>query len=333
MRLNPVLGREIKERMRSRRAAIIVVGFLSLLAAILYLVYRTGQFALEQSGPFNFTGSSSASLGRLMFEWLMVFLLLFVAFIAPGIAAGGVVGERERRTMHPLQVTLLTPRNIVLGKLGASLAFVTLLVVSTAPLFAISLVLGGVTPWQVVRGLIVVLAVEMMLAASATYISARAKRTLFATVASYAISLALVVGTLLVFGAEMLWRSYRGESFERDSVAIYLNPVAALGDAAGDAAGPGNLPNPLSGLAMFIDQQLYEGDEFVRVDVDEVVRVGPGEQRLDLGPPERAGPPLIRLWMVHVALLLGVSALSLYGATRRVRAPVARLPKVREASA
>jgi hypothetical protein len=49
--------------------------------------------------------------------------------------------------------------------------------------------------------------------------------------------------------------------------------------------------------------------------------------------PRRAGPPVIRLWMVHLVFLLALSALALYGAARRVLAPVARLPKVREARA
>ena len=48
--INPVLGREIKERMRSRRAMLMLIAFLGVLAVILYLTYRGGLMMLTDSG-------------------------------------------------------------------------------------------------------------------------------------------------------------------------------------------------------------------------------------------------------------------------------------------
>ncbi len=358
--LNPVLGREVKERMRSRRAVIMLIFFLGILALILYLTYRAGLLMLNDS--FSPIRGNSAALGRLMYEWLFFFLALFVGFMAPGVAAGGIVGERERRTLHPLQVTLLRPRSIVLGKLGASLAFVTLLVVATAPLFAVPLVLGGVTPGQVLRGFVVLFALEVALASMATYMSAVARRVQFAIVAAYGLAILLGVGTALMFGAEMLWRSAgdREPRFE-DAVMVYFNPAAALADAVTDNSSNDFVPAPMSALGGFtrelqlrrgheeppsppVPQGLIEGgnvgvvvagEGLVLTDEEAVMRHGPDGEPVQ--PPPLAGHrrnqlPAVRLWMIHVAFLALISAGSLWLAARRLRTPVVKMMKVREKS-
>ena len=86
-----------------------------------------------------------AAVGRSIFEWLVFFMLLLVLFLVPGLTSGAIAGERERQTLVPLQVTLLRPWQIVVGKLGASFAFLALLVVATAPLLVVAYLIGGVT--------------------------------------------------------------------------------------------------------------------------------------------------------------------------------------------
>lgn len=363
MILNPVLGREIKERMRSRRAVVMLIAFLGLLALILYLTYRAGLLMLNDR--FSPLAGTTASLGRLMFEWLLFFLIMFVAFIAPGVAAGSIVGERERRTLHPLQVTLLSPRSIVVGKLGASMAYVTLLVLATAPLFAVPLVLGGVSPWQVMRGFVVILALEVALASLATLMSAVAKRVQFAIVAAYGLALLLLAGTGILLGAELLWRSQEtpNRDITHEALAIYLNPVAAVADAVTDPAAPDLLPTPLSalgsytrdrqlsglrqnGMVAFGDEMVFEatGDEAGAVEIVDgggriITRGGRG--RMPMGEPLIGGPafgdhrgrraelPAFRLWMFHVGFLLWISFGALWLASRRLRTPVVKMMKVR----
>ena len=354
--INPVLGREIKERMRSRRAMLMLIAFLGVLAVILYLTYRGGLMMLTDR--FSPMAGNTASLGRLMFEWLLFFLVMFVSFMAPGVAAGSIVGERERRTLHPLQVTLLSPRSIVMGKLGASIAFVTLLVLATAPLFAVPLVLGGVSPWEVLRGMVVILALELALASLATFMSAVARRIQFAIVAAYGLALLLLVGTVILLGAEMLWQTQRHPRREPRPLAIYLNPVAAIADAVTDPAAPDFLPSPLSPLGNYTrDRQLQGAERGFGMDggvavVQEGVMLAPGGA-VEFGPVPvgdvmvEAGPvphfaeaefanhnrrrvlPAIRLWMIHVVFLLLIRVVSLWLAARRLRSPVVKMMKVR----
>lgn len=247
--MNPVLSREIKERMRSPRATVILVVYLALLAGVLYLTYRLGLLTLQSQmfgGGFIGSSTGASALGRAMFEVLAILLLGLVAFIAPGASTGSIAGERERGTLQLLQVTLLKPQSIVLGKLAASLGYVLLLLVASLPLFTVALILGGVTPGQAARGLLVITALAIFLATVGTYLSSIARRTLHATIGTYAITFVLLFGTILTYGAERIARSSGFPQLAGRPVSTYLNPFAALADAVVDPRGNSFIPSPLS---------------------------------------------------------------------------------------
>jgi hypothetical protein len=181
-----------------------------------------------------------------MFEVLAILLLGLVAFIAPGASTGSIAGERERGTLQLLQITLLKPQSIVLGKLAASLGYVLLLLVASLPLFTVALILGGVTPGQAARGLVVITALAIFLATVGTYLSSLARRTLHATIGTYAITFVLLFGTILTYGAERIARSSGLPQLADRPVSTYLNPFAALADAVVDPRGGSFIPSPLS---------------------------------------------------------------------------------------
>lgn len=126
----------------------------------------------------------AASIGQPMFQWVLFFVLILVCFIVPGLTAGAVAGERERQTLVPLQVTLLSPSSILVGKMAASLAFTSLLLVATLPLFSVAYVVGGVSFSQVLRGMAMALAVALTLGCLSIACSALLRRVQGATVAA-----------------------------------------------------------------------------------------------------------------------------------------------------
>jgi ABC-type transport system involved in multi-copper enzyme maturation permease subunit len=224
--LNPVLARELKQRMRGRHVWLVVTLYLALLAVILRWVY----VAVVREDAFG-GGSSllaSATAGRAIFEWLLFFMLLLVCFIVPGLTAGAISGERERQTMVALQLTLLRPRSIVAGKLLASLAFVVLLLVASLPLVTVPFLVGGVALPEVVKGLSMVLVTAVTLACLTLACSAVLRRTQTATVIAYGLTLGLVLGTLMIYGAQQIPRA-SGSARPRPWI-LALNPFAATAD-------------------------------------------------------------------------------------------------------
>jgi ABC-type transport system involved in multi-copper enzyme maturation permease subunit len=248
--LNPVLARELKERMRRKRSAFVLTVYLVLLSFALWLLYL-GASAAGSDGP---GALRLASLGRAAFQTLLFVMLLLVCFIVPGLAAGGVAGERERQTLVPLQVTLLRPRSILLGKLGASLAFVVFLVFAALPLIGVSFLLGGVEPGEVVKGVAMVLAVATTVAALALTCSTLMRRVQGATVLSYALVCFLLGGTFIAFGAELL--AARKGPQGRAQLILALNPLMATADVVGRTPENGTrVPSPFTPLQMLIRER------------------------------------------------------------------------------
>ena len=250
---NPVLRRELLERWRGRRAITVLTIYLLLLVGLLILLRWVATSYLDDAARGGWGPPSSATgpmLGRFLLENTLAVVLGLVLFVAPGYAAAQIAGERERRTLGLLRITLVRPRSIVLGKLGASSAWIVLLVIASAPVAAAAFALGGVSPGDLLAGLVVILVVAVSVAAIAIGVSSRARRTTGAVVMTYAIVLALVGGTLVAAFAEFAAADFQMDDGQRP-VSLRLNPFYALADAAGstqDFGGTG-VPSVLTPFA------------------------------------------------------------------------------------
>jgi ABC-type transport system involved in multi-copper enzyme maturation permease subunit len=322
--INPVLSRELKERMRGRRAAVIITIYLLVLCGILALTYEaTAGSNVDPFGPPAAT--QVAALGRGIFEWLLFFMLLLVLFLVPAQTAGAIAGERERQTLVPLQITLLRPRSILLGKIGASTAFLILLVVATLPLLSISYLVGGVTIAQVLGGLAIVVASGVALAALCAAISTFTKRVQTATVLSYALSLALAVGTFVVYGAAAIVDQSRGtDQANPPAELLLLNPVVAVADAVGGAstASSGVADSPFRPLKDLLRRDQNGGtDQFGRgfVNGREVVF----DQNGNPVPVDQVASDPLPFWQLSMASLAALAVLAIVLASRRLRTPAA----------
>jgi ABC-type transport system involved in multi-copper enzyme maturation permease subunit len=241
--LNPVLARELKQRMRGRLTWVVVTGYLALLALILRFVYLG---ASQSIGGTNFADPlASASVGRSIFHWLLFFMLMLVCFIVPGLTASAISGERERQTLVSLQVTLLRPRSIVLGKLLASLAFTSFLVVASLPLLSVPFLVGGVSVSEVLKGVVMVLATAVVLACLAVACSALFRRTQAATVIAYGLTAALTIGTFIVYGGQ---RAMDGPVDKASPGILALNPFVATADVVEGRSESSSLESPFTAL-------------------------------------------------------------------------------------
>jgi ABC-2 type transport system permease protein len=250
---NPVLKREVVERWRSRRAPMTLTIYLAVLGGIMYGLYRTGIAVLRSQFGFGFDPSTAGpALGRFLVEGLFFFVLLLVLFVGPGYAAAQISGERERRTLTLLQVTLLRPVSIVLGKLGAAVAWLSLLVVAAVPLGAVAFFLGGIGIADLLRGGLMLTVLAVSVAGIGLGISSLTKKTTGSIVLTYGMVLTLTLGTLFLAGVEAILRSTRGQDVTTP-IALYLNPFFGLADAVNAARpsdfGMGALPSPLGLLA------------------------------------------------------------------------------------
>jgi ABC-type transport system involved in multi-copper enzyme maturation permease subunit len=196
--MNPVLGRELRERLRSGRSFVALTLFLALLAGLTWAVVTVTTHS-NANDSFNPDLSRLTSSGRTLLDALVVGMTVLMMFLLPGIAATAVTGERERQTLIPLQISMLRPRSIFMGKVLSAAAYATLMLVAASPMFAAAYMLGGVTVNAAIRTMLALIVVAIVITTIAVAWSTIAKRTASAVIASYAFTLLMCIGAPILY--------------------------------------------------------------------------------------------------------------------------------------
>ena len=131
---NPVMAREFLGVLRTWRAFAMALSFLVALGGYVLLLWPTG-------GVY----SVSAQASQQLFTSLSLALLTLVCLCAPAFTAVSITREREQRTYDLLYHTLLSPWQIMTGKLIAGVGMIALLILSSLPMMGACFILGGVT--------------------------------------------------------------------------------------------------------------------------------------------------------------------------------------------
>jgi ABC-type transport system involved in multi-copper enzyme maturation permease subunit len=177
MRL-PILTKDLLERASRKRTYIIrfVYGLVLFISACT-LFY----------GNIGVSAEAGQTLGRGAdhFAWIMSFQLAVLYALVPIIAAEAIAAEKQRDTLALLLVTTLTPRQIVLQKFAARTASILSFVCLSFPLLAITYTFGGVTPGELVLGMLGLIFSCLQLGALAILCSAYFRTTAQALAVTY----------------------------------------------------------------------------------------------------------------------------------------------------
>lgn len=136
-------------------------------ASVLVAIVATCWLVVTGTESINSAGDT-ARFGATLLRILSPLQLVLAVLAAAMVAAVSVSMEKERRTLELLLISRLYDRELVLGKLAASVVQVTLLLVSAIPIFAIVLLFGGVTAPQLIRVFLVTAAASLAAASIAT---------------------------------------------------------------------------------------------------------------------------------------------------------------------
>ena len=166
MLAGPLFSRELLTTSRSWKHYALRSGYLLLLFV---LIYTAGQvvFGFQQ---VRLTGDV-ARFGQFVFGLLAITQLVLVGTLSLLFASSIVSTEKDRRTLILLLMTDLSSRELVVGKMFASLIGLVTVVAVSAPAFALLRLFGGVTLGQIVWFEIVCLTVGLLVAAWATLVA------------------------------------------------------------------------------------------------------------------------------------------------------------------
>jgi ABC-2 type transport system permease protein len=196
---NPVTVKELRSRMRGRRAFVVLTIYLLLLSGFLSLIYLA--FASASQGPY---GPTPQDAGKTLFGLVVAVQLFLALFIGPALTAGAITGEKERQTYDLLLTTLIPARALLGGKLLSGLSYLFLLIFAAVPLQSIAFLLGGVSLAELVVSQLLIAVGSVTFAVIGLFFSARVRSTLVATVATYTTVLAAlgvvpILGVLTIF--------------------------------------------------------------------------------------------------------------------------------------
>jgi ABC-2 type transport system permease protein len=230
--MNPMIRKELRQRMRERRGWLLPSLYLFVLGAVVTFAYF---LTTENNGRSNVQGSS---IGVVMFLTLSYAQLALLLLMAPIFSAGAITIEKEQKTLPGLLTSLLTPWQIWWGKFVSSLLFVLVLLLSSLPVLSMAFAFGGVGPWEVFTGALTTVIILGCMSAIGLYCSSVFRRSIHATAVSYATVAAISVVTAIIFFVLMSMYGTRETQTTgihtwydfplSTRVAMYLNPFFFL---------------------------------------------------------------------------------------------------------
>lgn len=233
--ISAIIVKELRGRMRGRRAFVIITIHVLVLAAFAWMFMRLNEESIANLSSYGGQATyASASIGRGIFIGLLMLQTLMVAVLAPAATAGAISSEREHQTLELLSVTPISSLAIVLGKLFSALAWIFVLILASIPVTALVFVFGGVSPDDILRGYIVLFATVIGLGSVGIFFSALTRRTGASTGLTFVATLALVMGSLFVwvFLSSTADMSATGLRKQPSEALLYLNPFVAQADVA-----------------------------------------------------------------------------------------------------
>lgn len=136
----PIIAREVLTIPRPLRFYLIRSAYASMLFILMWTAWQSliGWQDVREIGLM-------ARFGHRLYQIFALVELTLMLFFAPIAAATAIAHEKDRRTFNLLLMTDLRDVEIVIGKLSASLLMVATLLATSAPVFYICLLLGGVS--------------------------------------------------------------------------------------------------------------------------------------------------------------------------------------------
>jgi len=227
---NPVLVKELRSRMRGARAFVLLTIYLVILGGVTLLFYAA--IADISSGALD----SGRTIGKGLFLLISAVALIEVCFISPTLTSGSIAGEKERQSYDLLIASLLSPWQIIWGKLAAALSFALLLIISIVPMMSLAFLFGGVSLTEVVIALIGLVTTAVFYSTIGVFWSTALRTTLGANSMSVGTIIMMLLGIpflalifSLIFGRDLSPEWLNSIIFKVIAgVFLYSHPFIAL---------------------------------------------------------------------------------------------------------
>jgi ABC-type transport system involved in multi-copper enzyme maturation permease subunit len=144
--------RGVQPRLRAVYAGLLLVG---LLVIYLRVFSNTDPLALLFDSSLQLPQDEKSTFTETFTYVYFLVQLIAVSLITPVYAGGAIAEEKDRKSLDFLQSSLLTNREIILGKLAARLTFVTCIVLVGLPVLFMTMLFGGLDETTIIAGFLI----------------------------------------------------------------------------------------------------------------------------------------------------------------------------------
>jgi ABC-2 family transporter len=189
-RYNPVVATEVRTRVRSPLTPVALTVFLVAVAATACVLFSVAAVGSPDQAPAH------GQLERVAYH-AMSFQLAVVIVLAAALAAGAIIGERDRGTWELLTMGELTSRSIVAAKLIGVVTYVLLFAMAALPLYVAIFLHAGLGLGQLGVAELLTVSAAVATAALGLFMSAVFASTRIAGLAGCAVALMLTLDVVL----------------------------------------------------------------------------------------------------------------------------------------
>ncbi|HEY8719172.1 ABC transporter permease [Pengzhenrongella sp.] len=194
---------DLRQRVRSTRWIVTLVVWFVVVGAITGLTWFATNQVLGSTGYTSDAGSPAPPpmlFGPMIFGLVVFFVLFLGLLVSPTLSATAINGDRTAGTLATLQVTLLTPAEIAVGKLVAAWVAALAFLAASVPFLLASLAAGGTPVLAMIVCLLVLAVLLAVVCAIGLGFSALTARTSGSAVLTFLTVAGLTVLSPIVFG-------------------------------------------------------------------------------------------------------------------------------------
>ncbi|MEO6142704.1 MAG: ABC transporter permease [Dermatophilaceae bacterium] len=177
---------ELRQRLRTSRWLIVVGIWFLIIGAVAGLTWWAVN---DQPGD----------RGTTLYDVVLFFVLGLGMLVVPSLTATSINGDREHGVLATMQTTLLTPADIVIGKLASSWVISLAFLLAASPFLVWAWIAGGVEIGRMLLAVAVLVFVLAVVCALGLMFSTLTARTIASAVLTYLSVAALTFGTVIAF--------------------------------------------------------------------------------------------------------------------------------------
>jgi len=190
---HPILWDDLRRRLRGGRTYTVLLGFALAMCGMLVVITLLTSIG---NGPLAWP-----KFGHELFTYVIGGQLVLMCIISPGLTATIFSSEREARRIDLLLLSRLTSRELVYEKFAGALVLLLLTLLCGLPVVAIIVAtFGGVSPWELGLGYLLILLCGLFCASTALLYSCKAKNSSAALFEGYLISVLATIGLAVLTG-------------------------------------------------------------------------------------------------------------------------------------